>query len=74
MPRKIWRDPFELVRFEGVETGIFPQIYHSGPPYYYSDTLKGPAIIAIVKVKHPRYFGVSDDIEYVVVSSHEYVK
>ncbi|WP_138753551.1 hypothetical protein [Paenibacillus sinopodophylli] len=74
LPGGIWRDPFELVWFERVETGVFPQVYHSGPPYYYSDTLKGPAIIAIVKVKHPRYYGVSDDITYVVGSSHEYVK
>lgn len=74
LPGGIWLDPFELVWFERVETGSFPMVYHSGPPYYYSDTLKGPSIIAIVKVKHPRYYGVSDDITYVVGSSHEYVK
>lgn len=74
LPGGIWKDPFELVWFEKIETGNFPMIYHSGPPYYYSDTLKGPSIVAIVKVKHPRYYGVSDDITYIVGSSHEYVR
>ncbi|OME79614.1 hypothetical protein BK120_21805 [Paenibacillus sp. FSL A5-0031] len=74
LPNGIWLDPFELVWFDRIESGTFPQVYQSGPPYYYSDIIKGPSIIAIVKVKHPRYFGVSDDFEYVVGSSHEYVK
>jgi hypothetical protein len=74
LPGGIWLNDFDLVWFELVESGVFPQVYHSGPPYYYSDTLKGPSVIAIVKVKHPRYYGVSDTFDYVVGSSHEYVR
>lgn len=69
----VWKDPFELVLVDYVESGSFPQPYNSGPPYYYQDTLNGPSVVAIIKVKHPRFFGVSDDFNYVIGSSHEYV-
>ncbi|PWW01226.1 hypothetical protein DFQ01_110116 [Paenibacillus cellulosilyticus] len=68
----VWKDGLQVVLFEQVETGPFPRTYSSGPPYYYTDTLLGPSVVAIVKIKHPRYFGVSDDFEYVIGSSHEY--
>lgn len=69
----IWQSKFEVVLFEMVEDGPFPKIYHSGHPYYYSDTLNGPSIITIVKAKHPRFYGISRDFSYVIGSSHEYI-
>lgn len=73
LPNSVWQSPFHVVHFERVEAGEFPRPYNSGPPYYYADTLNGPSIIAIVQVKHPRFYGVSPDFDYVVGSSHEYI-
>ncbi|WP_336775409.1 hypothetical protein [Paenibacillus sp. MMO-58] len=69
----VWKSKFEVVSLQYVETGSFPQNYNSGPPYYYIDLLRGPSVIAIVKVEHPRYYGVSDHFSYIVGSSHEYI-
>lgn len=69
----VWQSPMRIVHFERVEDGIFPRPYNSGPPYYYSDMLNGPSIIAIVQVKHPRFYGISRDFDYTVGSSHEYI-
>ncbi|MGG4145704.1 hypothetical protein ABEW34_21645 [Paenibacillus algorifonticola] len=74
MGNSTWKDPIELVLFDRVESGSFPRLYNSGPPYYYMDVLQGPSVVAVVKVKHPRYYGLSDDFEYIVGSSHEYVE
>lgn len=38
----------------------------------YIDTLEGPSVVAIVKMRHPRPFGISRDKYYIVGSSHEY--
>ncbi|WP_168121883.1 hypothetical protein [Paenibacillus sp. HB172176] len=73
LPGSIWKSPFKLVYFERVEDGEFPMAYNSGPPYYYADVLNGPSIIAIVQVKHPRFYGISRDFNYTVGSSHEYI-
>lgn len=73
LPNSIWQSQFEIVLLDKVEQGPFPKIYNSGAPYYYMDVLNGPSIITIVKVKHPRFYGISKDFEYVVGSSHEYV-
>lgn len=73
LPNSIWQSQFKIVLLDKVEQGPFPKIYNSGAPYYYMDVLNGPSIITIVKVKHPRFYGISKDFEYVVGSSHEYV-
>lgn len=69
----IWQSPLEIVLLDKVEQGPFPKIYNSGAPYYYMDILNGPSIITIVKVKHPKFYGISRDFDYIVGSSHEYV-
>lgn len=68
----ILKKSVEIVYFDLVEDGPFPRVYNSGPPYNYSDVINGPSVIAIIKVPHPKYFGVSRDFEYVIGSDHEY--
>ncbi|HIW35307.1 MAG TPA: hypothetical protein IAA29_21270 [Candidatus Paenibacillus intestinavium] len=74
LQHSIWKNTFEIVLLDRVDEGSFPQNYYSGAPYYYSDVLTGPSIITIVKVKHPKYYGISRDFDYVIGSSHEYVR
>lgn len=73
LQNSIWQNAFEIVLFDRIEEGPFPKAYYSGAPYYYSDVLAGPSIIAMVKVKHPKFYGISRDFDYVIGSSHEYV-
>lgn len=71
-------DQLELKVFEKLETGCpgstpgFPCTYVN-TTYGYIDTIRGPSIVAIITMKHPRNFGISADKTYIVGSSHEYV-
>jgi hypothetical protein len=50
----------------------FPCTYVNST-YGYIDTLKGPSIVAIISMRHPRPYGISIDGSFIVGSSHEYI-
>jgi hypothetical protein len=70
-------DALQILEFARLETGCpgspagFPCTY-TNPSYGYVDTVNGPSIIAIIRVRHPRAFSFSADKYFVVGSSHEY--
>lgn len=71
-------DRLEVLLYERVENGCpgssggFPCTYVN-TTYGYVDTLRGPSIVAIIRMKHPRNYGISANKHFIVGSSHEYV-
>jgi len=71
-------DRLEVLVFDRVETGCpgspagFPCTYVNNT-YGYVDTLRGPSIVAVIAMKHPRSYGVAANKSYIVGSSHEYI-
>lgn len=71
-------DPLQLLLFERLEKGCssaldgFPCTYVNGT-YGYVDTIRGPSIVAIIAMRHPRPFALSQERFFIVGSSHEYV-
>lgn len=73
-------DRLEVLVFDRVETGCPGSPSGSGFPctyvnttHGYIDTLRGPSIVAVIKMKHPQSYGVAANKSYIVGSSHEYI-
>lgn len=70
-------DQLQLLVMESLETGCsdaapgFPCTYRNAT-YDYVDTIKGPSIVSIISLRHPRPFSFSTDASFIVGSSHEY--
>jgi hypothetical protein len=63
---------FDYIDSHSAICASFPCTYTNNA-YGYIDTLKGPSIVAIVSMRHPRPYGISVDGSFVVGSSHEYI-
>ncbi|MGF7033415.1 hypothetical protein J2T17_004363 [Paenibacillus mucilaginosus] len=70
-------DQLRVLFFDTVETGCpgspagFPCTYINST-YNYVDTIKGPSVVAIISMRHPRPFAFSQDKSFIVGGSHEY--
>ncbi|GGG18846.1 hypothetical protein [Paenibacillus abyssi] len=70
-------DQVRVLVFDKLESGCpnsaagFPCTYNN-TTYGYVDTIRGPSIVAIISMRHPRPFAFSADRSYIVGSSHEY--
>jgi hypothetical protein len=70
-------DQVKVLVFTKLETGCpgspsgFPCTYNN-PTYGYVDTIKGPSVVAIISMRHPRPFAFSADRDFIIGSSHEY--
>lgn len=59
------------VRCPGASFDGFPCLYKN-EVYDFYKVLNGPSVVAIVTMKAPRPYAISQDLEYIVGSSHEF--
>ena len=71
-------DDLQVLHIEKIETGCpgsaigFPCIYMNSE-FDYIDSIRGPSVVAIISMRHPRPFAFSADSYFIVGSAHEYV-